>query len=491
MKVWDEVINTAIIGTEKKALNKSIFPIDLLSVIEKSEQLSGEKEIQFLHMAALLRNYRRAGFLCPDIEVQPIEECAEENQSYCSAAAIGALQAAIDDDNDALLLYWLRKCFDKNTLAKPEYIPILFQKIEKNKALRELVLACCGVRGKWMAQFNKPWSFSQEQSLEAIFDHGRLEERSEALKKWRALAPSEAREALEKAWTQESAATKSELLGVLSTGLNHSDEAFLTSCYKEKSQKVKEVALQLLKQLPDSFLVKEIRDFVQPLVAYKKSSSVLGLLNKESIAINISFEIPEHFKSYGISDLDASKIYSEKEFTLDQLIAMIPVSDWEIYLGLKAVDILALLDKKEETQKFISSFARAANTFKDVEWAKVLYKKYNQLCPAAIPGFEREWQEEIVLSDLQNIKDIQSILTDRTDEWSLSFTLRLIQKTAQEPYSYAKAFYKNIIHHFPVSLIEKIDQVLVTEPHKASYWGNIREEIKKMLSIKQQINQSF
>lgn len=491
MKVWEEIINTAIIGTDKKSLNKSLIPTDLLSELEKAEQLSTEKEIQFLNSAAIICNYKRAGFVSTSSEMSSIEECADEDKSYCSSHATGALQAVINEDNNALLIYWLNKCIDKNNIVTPEYIPLLFQKAERDITLKELVITCCGVRGKWIVQFNAVWLFQEEKSLQTIFDHGRLEERKVALKEWRTSSPVEAREALEKSWAQEQAATKAELLGVLEVNLAPNDEGFLKECWKEKSQKVKEVALKLLKQLPDSFIIKEIWEFVQPLVSYKKSASMLGLLNKETVTLNLSFEIPEHFKSYGISYIDANKIYSEKEFTLDQLIGIIPLNYWEEHFNMKADDILAIFNKKEETEKFISSLARAANTFKNTEWAKILYKKYNKLCMEAIHSFERELQEEIVLADLQNFKDIYSILSDKKSEWSIQFSTRLIAKTAQEPYTYTKAFYKNIIHHFPVSLIEKLDQVTVTDTQKMNYWENIKEEIKKMLAIKLQINQSF
>lgn len=491
IKVWEEVVNTAIIGTEKKGIDKSLFPIDLLSEIEKSEQLSTEKEVQFLNAAAIISNYKRAGFVSVSMEVPNIDECPEEDKPYSSAQATGALQAVIDEDNLALLMYWLDKCIEKNTVVTPQYIPILFQKAEKNVALRELVIASCGKRGGWLMQFNPEWSFQEESTPQIIFEHGRMEERKIALKKWRIYSPVQAREALENTWDKEQSSTKVELLGALEVNLTEKDEPFLKKCFNEKSQKVKDVALRLLKQLPSSFIIKEVWEYIQPLISYKKTSSILGFLTKESITINLSFEIPQHFKTYGISNLDANKLFTEKEFTLDQLIGLIPLSNWENHFQLSAEDILALFDKNEETQKFISSFAKAANTFKNIMWAKTLYIKYNKLCIEAIHGFEKEMQEEILLSEIENFKDIYSTLSDNKSEWSISLSTRLIEKTAQEPFVYNKAFYKNIIHHFPVSLIEKLDGITVNNTLKKSSWENIKEEIKQMLSIKLQINQSF
>jgi hypothetical protein len=491
MSLWEEIINTAIIGTDKKQINTSVMPTDLANALEQAKHLSTDKETQFLNSAAILYNYRRASFLPATQVGSVLNECENEQQAYCSLSAAGALQATIDDENRSLLFYWLTKCHEKNLIVTPEYIPYLFQKAERDEELRDLIILCCGQRGKWMAQFNTAWLFNEEKSTQTIFDHGRLEERKKALTEWRAINPLEARLALEKCWTQEQAATKAELLEALEINLQIEDEVFLKECWKEKSQKVKEVTLKLLKQLPTSFIVNEVWEFVVPLVSYKKSSSMLGLLNKENIELNLEFTIPDSFKSYGISHIDANKIYTEKEFTLSQLIGIVPLSNWENHFNLNADAILSLFEKKEETKKFISSFATAANTFKNVEWAKILYQRFHMLCFSVVKEFDEELQEQIVLADLQYVKDIYQIFGIRKKEWNLKFVMALIEKTSQEPYSYTKAFYKNIIHHLPTTVIEKLDNITVEDQSRNAYWETIKDEIKKMLTIKQQINQSF
>ena len=219
---------------------------------------------------------------------------------------------------------------------------------------------------------------------------------------------------------------------------------------------------------------------------------MLGLLSKETIELNLQFELPEHFKAYGISHLDANKIYSEKEFTLSQLLSFVPPAVWEKHFNMNAAQILELFGKKEETKKFTSSLGMAVNTFKNVEWGLLLYKQYRQLCMSIVKSFDRNLQEEITLASLhENAKRIYDVLPGREQEWSLKFTLALLEKAAQEPYTYTKHYYKQIIHHFPVAVMEKLDHIDVTDPLKKNYWNGISEELKRMLAIKQQIIQSF
>ena len=492
IKPWEDIINTSIIGTDKKQINKQLLSDELALILEQAEQCSNEKEEQFLAAASVIYNYRRGGILPIIDTTSSIPICEEEQKKQCSSAALASLQATLGEENYSLLFYWLLQCERKEQIVTPEYIPVLLEIATKNKELQSIICECLGNRGMWMRQFNSQWDFSQYNSYKEVFEHGKLDERKNALIQWRVNSAQEAREALIGVWQQEQVATKAELLTALEINLSQEDESFLKETWKEKSQKVKEVTLKLLKQIPDSFIINEVWEFVRPLISYKKTSTMLGLLSKEIVEINLSFEIPEQFKSYGISHLDANKIYSEKEFTLDQLISFIPPVLWEKHFNMKPAQILELFDKKEESKKFISGLAMGVNTFKNIEWGIILYKKHNKLCHSVIFGFDKGLQEDVALATLhENSKRIYDILPDKENEWSLKFVTALLEKTSQEPYTYNKNYYKNIIHHFPVSILEKLGQIQVADPVKKNYWDNIAEEIIKQLAIKYQIIQSF
>jgi len=492
IRPWEEIINTSIIGTEKKQVAKQLLPGELATLAGQIESGEGEKEDHFLKIASLVYNYRRAGTLTVKENISSISVCENESLSYCNSKATSSLNAVLGDENNSLLFYWLFHCNKSNLIVQPEFIPQLFEIAEKNKELRTLIAVCSGKRGQWLSGFNPAWNFSSGDTEENIFMHGKPDERKEAFIKWRRNTPAEARDALEKVWKEEQAAVKAELLLLLENNLSKHDEAFLTEALKEKSQKVKEAALKLLKQIPDSVILTDVWNFVKPLLSYKKTATLLGLLSKETIEISLNFEIPEHFKSYGISHIDANKIYSEKEFTLSQMIAMIPPQNWEGHFNMEPAQIIDLFEKKEESKKFISSFAQSANTFKNLNWAIPLYEKRHAVCLDVVKDFSAPLREKVILENInENVKNILHLLPGNEEEWSLKFTLALIEKTSQEPYTYTKNYYKTIIHHFPVSLIDRLDSVTVTDEFKKAYWSTISEEIKKMLSIKQQIIQSF
>jgi len=491
IKVWDEIINTFIIGTDKKQFNKQLLAADLLALIEETEQLTDQKEDQFLNAASVIYNYRRSGFIPSKAQAELLPVCEKETKVYCRNTASASLQTVLGEENNSLLYYWLLLCSKNELLAEPVFIPVLLDIAKKNKELRSLIDTCLGKRVTWVKTFNWQWDFNTQLTYKQLFEEGRTEERKTALIQWRNEFPSEAREALASVWKGEQAATKTELLETLEINLSEEDEIFLNEAWKEKSQKVKDVALSLLKKIPGSSITTEVLNFTTPLISYKKSSAMLGLVNKESIEIDLSFEIPVHFKTYGISNIDANKIFSEKEFTLNQLLSSVPPNIWETHFNLTPQQILELLAKKEETKKFIGAFAEAADTFKNSEWGALLYKKHNFICYSVIGSFSRDIQEEIALATLTDNRNIYACLPGKDIEWPVKFVMAFLERTSQEPYSYSKNYYKTIIHHFPVQITDKIDSIHVEDVLKKSYWENIKEEIKKMLAVKQQIIQSF
>lgn len=491
MKAWEDILNTSIVGTDRKQFNRQLLPDDLSLVIEQAEKSADEKEIQFLNTASVIYAYRRAALIPSQEDVTVIPVCENEHRKYISAEAVSSLHAVLSSENDALLLYWLLQCRDKNEVVTPDFIPVLFEKAATNGELQPLIVECTGVRGLWMQQFNDEWSFTVEINVKEIFDHGKQQERKWALLEWRKDDPLEALQALINTWPQEQATVKTDFLGALDINHLAEDIPFLEDVFQEKSVKVKEVALILLKRRKTSFIVNEVWEFLKTLFTVKKSGGVFGLLSKEVLEFNLSFEIPDQFKKYGITTLDATKEFSEKEFTISKMIEFIPTSNWEEHLQMSGEQVLELFSRKEETKKYIPSFAIATDTFLDLKWSLLLYNKYDIACYRTIPHLERKVQEQIAIDIFKDVQDIYDVVPGREIEWSLDFTMDILEKTAQEPFIYTRAWYKNLIHHFPVAVVDKLNGIEVADGLKVTYWNNISEEIKRLLTIKQQINQSF
>lgn len=149
IKPWEELIHTASIGTDKRQVDKSVMPLELVQEMEQLEALTPDKEEQFLHLSAIISNYRKGAYLPSSVSVTPIEEAPQEEKNYCTPSAIAALRAVLDDENSSLLFYWLNTCVENALIVSPEYIPVLFEKLEKDEALSDLnIIATANNRDK-------------------------------------------------------------------------------------------------------------------------------------------------------------------------------------------------------------------------------------------------------------------------------------------------------------------------------------------------------
>jgi hypothetical protein len=89
MEFWNTIINTALLGTDKKELSTAEFFSELAEVCEQihtNEVL--DKEDKFLQIAAVVFNYRQCGVAPFEKEDLLIKEAVREDKSYCSAMAL-------------------------------------------------------------------------------------------------------------------------------------------------------------------------------------------------------------------------------------------------------------------------------------------------------------------------------------------------------------------------------------------------------------------
>src|SRR5690242_763938 len=108
MEFWNTIINTALMGTDKKQVSASDLPAVLgetATLIQENPEK--DKEEKFLQMAALTLNYRICGSKSPRKEIK-IESAETEQKSYCNAGGLEVLKDILIEDNIHLLNFWLK-----------------------------------------------------------------------------------------------------------------------------------------------------------------------------------------------------------------------------------------------------------------------------------------------------------------------------------------------------------------------------------------------
>jgi len=487
--MWNNIVNTALLGTGKKQLRKEDLPPALSAI---ADTVLGDRsldvETQFLHLAAIALNYRQSGVTALQDTSVTLEAAPEEVLPYCTPAAWQALHTAIDMGLQALILYWMEACAAAQQIAPPEFIPTLMDMSVKEKQWRNLAVAVCGKRGEWLGQLNPDWAFKKSDSTEERWQTGSLDERKQVLTALRQEDPAKAREWLQKTWSQENAATRAELLKVLQINAGDEDVPWLETLLTDKSSKVKDETWALLKQLPTSSIVQAYWQLLQQSITPAKK----GLLNKKSLEISLQLPSDKRIADSGIQLLSTSKNGNDDVFILYQLTAYVPPSWWEDYLQTDKNGVLAYFNNTELTEKFIQALGLAASRFKDLDWLRLIVKEGKDFYMDALRVLPPHEQEAYALRFFE--KEVQFIIrcfSEKEYEWGLPITRELFRWIAKNPYQYNRNFFDKQVHNIPLLIAGELENFTPELPAYQATWKNTTEHIKRLLSCKAAINKAF
>lgn len=495
MKAWEEIVNKALLGSEKVSLTSADLPREIGEAFDIPDAV--EKEDAFLKISALAFQFRQSG-------AQPINathithpESQPETKPYCSAQASLMLKTVLEEELLSLLAFWLHVCTSKNQLAPPEMLPSLLNIATRRKEFRNEVAAVCGERGKWLAQLNTEWNYTSiDLNDETVWTEGTADERKELLRQLRIADPERARKLLENAWATEGSNEKLAFLEILKDTVSSVDVPWLESL-KEKGQKVNGAILELLKLIPSSAVVQEYQRVLASVVTVKSGKALLGMINKTEIIVDESFAFPESIFKTGIEKLSSDKNISDGKHIVAQLIMAVPPSFWQAHLQRTPSEVIELFQKEKHTSFYLPALAIASARFRNNEWTKAILDKADvdligNSIPALLSGMSGNELDKYALKFFnEQPTQIIHLLQRAETEWSIDVAKAVLKFTAREVYQYNKQFYRQVIRLIPVSIVGQLDSFTPTEEQKKPYWQTQRDELARLLTLKQQILESF
>jgi len=492
MNAWQQVIQIALIGTDKQTISTKEMDEDLLPAIDViNSNTAINREEQFLQIATLIHQYTFCGTEASIKTDSSLPICEAETQSYCNTSATNVLRDILYENSDSLLKLWLQLCTAKQQIVVPELLPILFDKLVQQKELQTYI-ACLGKRGVWLSQFKSEWNFVQVASDEELWLRGTTDQRKKVLQHLRNTNTILAREWLQATWGEENAATKQQLLQALTINLSEDDVTWLESLTTEKSSKVKEDVLALLQQITSATIVQQYASFLQQSLVLKKEKTMFGLSSKQVLQIEVPNEVATQMVKHGLENLSNKKGFSDEEWMVYQLVEHVPPKTLEQYLQLSPQSIIELLQKEEATTKLITAVVSATVRFSSKEWAIALMQFSNVFYLDILPLLPMQQQEYYSKKFFKGHE--QSIIhyaSSRTQEWSLELTQLICNYAAANPYNYSKSFFNQQIHLIPTQAITVLNNDTLTEGYAKDYWTNTKTYVEKLLTIKQQTIQSF
>jgi hypothetical protein len=493
--MWNNIVNTALLGTGKKQLLPGDLPpalADAAAIILSDDSL--EPETRFLHLASLAYNYRQSGVTALQHEGVAITPAPEEILPYCSKDAVAALKTAVDLELDPLVTYWLEACARSNQIAPPEFVPMILDLALENKTLRANGLQVCGKRGEWLSQLNPEWKFGQSQSvpLEERWQNGTLDDRKQALTAMRNADPAKGREWLQQTWAQENANTRAELLKPMHTGLSNDDIPWLETLLTEKSIKIRDEAWPLLKKLPASGIIQAYWDVLERAIIPVQEKSLLGLRSKTVLNINLTLPSDKRIADSGIQLLSNTKSLSDDSFILYQLTSYVPPTWWEDYFKMDKAGVLELFQQTEITKYFIQALGVAAIRFKDVEWLRFITTESKDFFKDALDVLPAKEQEAYALRFFEHEPNhVIRHLMSRQDQWGPEISLTVVKWMANNPYQYNRNFFDQQIRQIPTSIFKEIEKIEPDNPMHVAPWGHTIEHIRRLMDAKNMISAAF
>jgi hypothetical protein len=490
MQFRTDLINTALLGTEKKQVNASELPEALQATVEKINQEDTDNETRFLKTAALTLSYYRAGIQPEEIPFE-LDEAPKEQLNYCSKEPIKVLKETLDYKYPTLTWFWCKRCREKNLIVQPHLLPALFEwGVSTKKHWSGLFRSVIGNRGIWLSKFSDEWSFVKDDEKMTDWETASLRQRIAYLKKVRTENPAEAIDRIRSVWKEENAASRVELMETLNIGISGADEEFLTQQLNDRSQKVKEIAWELLKLIPGSQVILAYQQVLDDSFIVSQGKK-FGLINKTTIEVKLQISNAEILKT-GIQTLSNTKEISDDDYILMQLISEVPPAFWESKLGCDAAEVVRWFALKDELRGFQSSLCEAVLKFQVRTWSKEMLTQFTNPRPPLLELLdenERSLYAEKILKDYNFNEVVLALCSSEAKEWSTTFTSQLLTILAEE--NYPDFFYESNSIYLPASTINLLDNIVPRDEWKRKFWLKTSQEIKELITLKEKIKNIF
>ncbi len=266
--MWQDILKTAIIGTERNAPALPVRNDALGDVLTGLDAKA--REASLLSAAAAVALYERAGQL-PAVDTQSLPVPADvDDVLCCNARAAQHLSWMLSGEFKEVLPEWLAVLAAANQRVPEESLPALLALGKTNESLREAIGKVIGKRGVWVAQQNSDWDYIVASLDESHWQTGARNARLALLQQMRANDPARARELVAATWNEEKPEDRAAFVATFITGLSLEDESFLEAALDDRRKEVRKVAADLLARLPESALVARMIERVKPLITYKR-----------------------------------------------------------------------------------------------------------------------------------------------------------------------------------------------------------------------------
>jgi hypothetical protein len=462
----DSMVALALVGTARQSQAEILSgtPVDALF----TEFPKDEIERRLLLNAGATAIYRQAGVKSHEIADIP-EPAAAETLRVCPSSAVPLLSDLLrrSQQQPELLLEALAYMRQRGLGFPYSLLPQALGSTRND--IRAALAPVLGERGHWLSQFNSAWQWVAQQAYlpgqadglpndaATIWQEGTLGQRTEILRRVRAVDPAQARTWLEGIWKQEKAEARRTLLSVLESGLSADDEAFLEQALDDRASSVRAEAAALLARLPEAAFASRMQ---------ARGTAMLKMVNGQ-LGVELPAEFGRDWERDGLSEKPPEYL-GQRAWWLIQVLGEIPPTFWESHFGMTPAELLQRLPSSPSDVTLVEGWARAAASYRTSDWLLALwnwwhgyyreiYQKQAEKVRSAtfeiLKGLLKSLpgpRAEAIMLDLLNQREKQP-----SGEW---FEL-LVQLPRPWSAEFAQAYLNIIREHYSLSALEKNQSV--------------------------------
>lgn len=358
---------------------------------------SNMPEVMLLEAAAAFATFRKAGIsITQTLDALPYQPCESDAVSVCSPIAGNYLSQILQQNQEEILVEWLKVVTQLNQRIPEELLPDVLSYGAMHEKVRTAILPVLGKRGVWLAQFNNRWAFALDSNSDLSNDEpfrlGNTKERVEYFQKLRRQDAAKALELLKTTWETEDHQTKADFLKVLAIGLSNDDLAFIEAALEDKRKEVRSEAALLLALLPNSSLVQRVKKAVSELVTYNAK--------KKSLTVELPELLSSEMKRDGIREHFQPLPEGKKANWLTQMIALLPLTHWETEWHLTAEECLEMAINSDFRNVWWWGWATAAKRLNDPKWLLAIHRYILHKKPSGKKGLH--FALDFLYQDLPN-----------------------------------------------------------------------------------------
>lgn len=457
MSYHEEIISTALLGTQKKVLQTEFLP---QAIADMLQQIPFEdEEAKFFQAVGLWQQYQKAGTLEVLIDLPEMPAPQAETQEYIDTNYQKALDILLNSEKhyDFFWDLFVEKTLAAQKIITPNFLVDFLEYMSGKATYKAQIAHLIGNRGKWLCNFNANWENYEAiaQKPTDIWNPKKVEKKD--LAQLRKENPQAAREYILQHWEEFDTTRRANFVDIFQENLSQEDEEALLWIWQwvlakkiEDNQylnQLKNKAVTNLLLIPNSALSQEIWEIFKTYLVLEKGKIQLKLpkkpdsfFNQEQMWKRLGL-LEQSYNTTWYNDIEGwayellrhtNPVYLEKHFQLDKT---------DILQQFNKNETLVRSVKKQTLALYTRALADAAWHFKSAEWAEAWINCFKNLYSLEEIGVshlsyllswdvvENLYENHISLETMQAREWLHELFNHPNEkQWSEKFSVFFLQK---------------------------------------------------------------